>query len=218
MSLKASRSLPSGDIMTSMEQHWNTIYRTKDTTQVSWYQDYPKTSLELITATAVAKNRPLLDVGGGDSRLVDALLAAGYTDITIVDIASLALEKVQRRLGAQAEQIRWIVTDVLHLPDDLQVDVWHDRAAFHFLSTQDNIARYAGNAAQHINPHGYLLLGTFAIRGPQKCSGLPVSRYSEETIKQVFQPDFQHIRSFEEEHTTPFHTTQLFLWSIFKKL
>ncbi len=201
-----------------MERHWNSIYRTKDTTQVSWYQDYPKTSLDLITATGIEKNRPLLDVGGGDSFLVDVLLASGYTDVTVVDIASEALRKAQRRLGAQAQQIRWIVADVLHLPDDLQVDLWHDRATFHFLRMQEDIARYAGNAAQHINPHGYLVLGTFSLRGPQECSGLPVSRYAEETIKQVFRPDFQHIHSFEEEHITPFHTTQHFLWTILKKI
>ena len=201
-----------------MEHHWNTVYQTKDTTQVSWYQDYPKTSLDLITVTGVEKSRPLLDVGGGDSCLVDVLLASGYTDVTVVDIAALALEKAQSRLGAQAQQIRWIVADVLHLPDDLQVDLWHDRAAFHFLRMPEDIARYAENVAQHIKPHGYLVLGTFSLRGPQECSGLPVSRYSEETIKRVFRPDFQPIRSFEEEHTTPFHTTQFFLWTIFKKI
>ena len=201
-----------------MEEHWNTIYRTKDTTRVSWYQDYPKTSFDLITTTNVEKSRPILDVGGGDSSLVDVLLASGYTDVTVVDIASEALRKAQRRLGAQAQQIRWIVADVLHMPDDLQVDIWHDRATFHFLRMQEDIARYAGNAAQHIKPHGYLVLGTFSLSGPQECSGLPVSRYSEETIKEVFRADFQHIRSFDEEHTTPFHTTQLFLWTILKKI
>lgn len=200
-----------------MEQHWNTIYRTKDTTQVSWYQGYPKTSLDLISATAVEKSRPILDIGGGDSSLVDALLAQGYTDVTVVDIASEALQKAQRRLGAQAQQVRWIVADVLQLPDDLQVDTWHDRAAFHFLRTQEDIARYASIAAEHIKPHGYLVLGTFSLRGPQECSGLPVSRYSEDTIKQVFRTDFEHIRSFEEEHTTPFQTTQFFLWTILQK-
>jgi len=201
-----------------MEHHWNAIYRTKDTTQVSWYQAYPKTSFDLIITTGIEKSRPLLDVGGGDSCLVDVLQASGYTDITVVDIASAALQKAQRRLGAQAQQIRWIVAGVLHLPDDLLVDIWHDRATFHFLRRPEDIARYAGKAAQHINRHGYLVLGIFSLRGPQECSGLPVSRYSQETIKEVFRPAFQPIRSFEEEHTTPIHTTQHFLWTIFKKI
>ncbi|GAC1689192.1 MAG: class I SAM-dependent methyltransferase [Ktedonobacteraceae bacterium] len=201
-----------------MQQHWNTIYQTKDTTQVSWYQDYPQTSMDLITSTDVKKDRPILDVGGGDSSLVDALLAQGYTDITVVDIASEALRKAQTRLGTRAQQMKWIATDVLQLPVDLQVDLWHDRATFHFLRTPEDIARYTEIAAQRINPHGYLIIGTFSLGGPQQCSGLPVSRHSEESIKRVFQAGFQHIRSFEEEHTTPFNTTQLFLWSMLQKI
>ncbi len=200
-----------------MQQHWNTIYRTKDTAQVSWYQEYPKTSLDLITATAVEKSRPILDVGGGDSRLVDVLLASGYTQLSVLDIAPLALRKAQTRLGAQARQVRWIVADVLHLPDDLQVDIWHDRATFHFLRVQEDITRYAGHAARHIKPHGSLVLDTFSVRGPHTCSGLPVARYSEETIKEVFHAYFEHIASFEEEHITPFRTAQFFLWTMLKK-
>lgn len=200
-----------------MKQHWDTVYQTKDTTQVSWYQDTPKTSVDLITSTGVEKSRPLLDVGGGDSHLVDVLRVSGYTDVTVLDISALALQKAQSRLGAQAQQIRWIVADVLHLPEDLHVDLWHDRATFHFLRRQEDIAQYVANATQHINSHGYLVLGTFSTRGPQECSGLPVSRYSQETLQEVFRPDFQLLRSFEEEHITPFHTRQSFLWTLFKK-
>ncbi|MBV9706953.1 MAG: class I SAM-dependent methyltransferase [Chloroflexi bacterium] len=201
-----------------MQQHWNNIYRTKDTTQVSWYQDYPKTSLELISATGVERSRPVLDVGGGDSRFIDVLLASGYTDITVFDIASEALRKAQSRLGMHAQQIRWVVADVLHLPDDLQVDIWHDRATFHFLRRQEEIVRYKAMAAEHINPQGYLVLGTFSTFGPEQCSGLPVSRYSQQTLQEVFLPDFEPLRSFEEQHTTPFRTTQPFVWTLFKKI
>src|SRR5262249_37011210 len=116
-----------------MQLYWNTIYQTKDTTQVSWYQAYPQTSYDLIAASADEKSCHILDLGGGDSLLVDALLAQEYTNITVADIASEALYKAQTRLGTRAQQVRWIVADVLQLGGDLQVDIWHDRAAFHFL-------------------------------------------------------------------------------------
>ncbi len=203
----------------SLQQHWDTIYSTKDTsTEVSWYQADPSTSLDLITATGVAKNSPILDAGGGDALLVDRLLANGYTNVAVLDISPEALRKAQVRLGAQAQSVRWIAADVLAMPDDMQVDVWHDRAAFHFLTTPADISRYVANATRHIRQNGYLLLGTFSTRGPNECSGLPVAQYSEETIKQAIGSDFEHILSFEEDHTTPSHTTQVFLWSVFKRI
>jgi ubiquinone/menaquinone biosynthesis C-methylase UbiE len=202
-----------------LQEHWDAIYRTKDTTtEVSWYQATPLTSLGLIAATGIGKSQPILDVGGGDSRLVDALLARGYTDITVLDIAPEALRKAQERLGARARQVTWIVADILDIPADRHVAVWHDRAAFHFLTAPEEIAQYAATASRHIQQDGFLLLGTFSTRGPEECSGLPVAHYSEETINEIFRSGFRHIRSFEEEHITPFQTMQMFLWTMFKRI
>lgn len=200
------------------KRHWENIYQTKDTTtDVSWYQSYPQTSMDLILSTEVGKDGSLIDVGSGDSRLVDALLELGFNNLSMLDISAESLEKAKARLGDKAASITWIESDVLELDTSERFDVWHDRATFHFLTKGKDIARYIEIAGKLINPNGHLVISTFSINGPKQCSGLDITQYSEDLIKETFKKDFNHVKSFEETHTTPFGTEQNFLWTVFKR-
>ena len=200
------------------KQHWENIYRTKDTTtDVSWYQNYPQTSVDLILSTKMEKNSSFIDIGSGDSQLVDALLELGFKNLSVLDISSEALEKAKIRLGNKAASITWIESDILKFDTSKHFDVWHDRATFHFLTEKKDIAHYVEIADKLIKPKGYLVISTFSLNGPERCSGLDITQYSENSIKETFKKRFNHIRSFKETHATPFNTEQNFLWSIFKK-
>jgi len=202
----------------STKQHWEEIYQTKDTARgVSWYQDIPKTSINLILSTGVDKNANIIDVGGGDSMLVDKLLELGFKNIFILDISAKALQKAKTRLGEKAKSVAWIKADILEFSTESRFDVWHDRAAFHFLTKEEDIVRYLEIAGKLIKPSGYLIISTFSMSGPKKCSGLDITQYSEDSIKKTFRKDFNHIKSFEEIHTTPFNTKQNFLFNLFKR-
>jgi ubiquinone/menaquinone biosynthesis C-methylase UbiE len=202
-----------------LKQHWETIYKTKDTTkEVSWYQDDPHTSVDLILSTDINKDSNIIDIGGGDSKLVDALLKLGFKDISVLDISPTALTKAKKRLGQTANQINWIETDVLTFKTDLRFDVWHDRAAFHFLTKRTDIDGYVKTAGKLINPGGYLIISAFSTNGPTQCSGLDITQYSEDLLKRTFAKKFKHIKSFEQIHKTPFDTKQIFLCTLFKKL
>jgi len=195
----------------STKQHWEKIYQTKDTVrEVSWYQDIPKTSTDLILSIGVDKNASIIDIGGGDSKLVDKLLELGFKNISVLDISAKALQKAKTRLGEKAESVAWIEADILEFGTESRFDIWHDRAAFHFLTKEEDIVRYVEIAGKFIKPSGYLIISTFSMSGPKKCSGLDVTQYSEDSIKKTFQRDFSHIRSFEEIHTTPFNTKKTF--------
>lgn len=202
----------------STKQHWGKIYQTKDTArEVSWYQDTPKTSIDLILSTGVDKNANIIDIGGGDSRLVDNLFELGFKNIFVLDISAEALQKAKTRLGEKGKSVIYIETDILEFDTESRFDIWHDRAAFHFLTKEEDVVRYVGIAGKFIKPSGYLVISTFSMNGPKKCSGLDITRYSEDSIKKTFQKDFSHIRSFEEIHTTPFNTKQNFLFNLFKR-
>lgn len=202
----------------SSKQHWEEIYEVKDTTrEVSWYQNNPKTSTDLILSTGVDKDGSIIDIGGGDSKLVDKLLDLGFKNIFVLDISARALQKAKNRLGEKAELITWVDKDVLDFDTNSRFDIWHDRAAFHFLTKEEDIARYVNIAEKLTKQNGHLIISTFSKNGPKKCSGLDITQYSENSIKKVFGKNFDHVRSFEETHTTPFDTKQIFLWSIFKK-
>ncbi|MBI2453442.1 methyltransferase domain-containing protein [Candidatus Peregrinibacteria bacterium] len=202
----------------STKQHWERIYQTKDTMcEVSWYQDVPKTSIDLILSTGIDENVNIIDIGGGDSRLVDKLLELGFKNISILDISAKALQKAKTRLREKAESVAWIEADILEFDTESRFDIWHDRAAFHFLTKKEDIVRYVGIAGKFIKPSGYLIISTFSISGPKKCSGLDITQYSEDSIKKTFQKDFSHMRSFEEIHTTPFNTKQNFLFNLFRR-
>ena len=195
--------------------HWDNVYQTKAPNQVSWSQEYPKTSFEIIQSFDLSKTARILDVGGGDSKLVDCLLDAGYEDVTVLDISEKALLRAQKRLGDKASKVNWVVSDITTFKPDRTFDVWHDRAAFHFLTEADQISQYVALASSCVK--GYLSVGTFSKQGPVKCSGLNISQYSEEELVSVFSSGFHLLDSKIEDHKTPFDTLQNFLFCSFKK-
>lgn len=202
----------------STKQHWEEIYKTKDTTrEVGWYQRVPKTSLDLIQSTNIDKNSTIIDIGGGDSNLVDELLKRGFKNIFVLDISGASLEKAKTRLGERAKSVTWVDSDILDFDTDARFDVWHDRGAFHFFSEKRDISRYVEIAGTLIKPQGYLIIATFSIHGSKRCSGLDVTQYSEDSIKKTFSKDFNHVRSFEETHVTPFNTNLIFLFSVLQR-
>jgi len=199
----------------TIQNHWDTVYKTKEPNQVSWTQQIPKTSLDFIHSFGLAKTAKIIDIGGGDSKLVDYLLEEGFENITVLDISAQALDKAKKRLGHKAQKINWIVSDVTEFQPDTTFDIWHDRATFHFLTTSAQVAKYMNTARKSVT--GYLTIGTFSNSGPEKCSGLKIKQYSEETLTTELKKGFDKIRCITEDHTTPFDTTQNFLFCSFKR-
>jgi SAM-dependent methyltransferase len=197
------------------QNHWDTVYTTKGPNQVSWTQEVPKTSLDFIHSFGLTKSAKIIDIGGGDSTLVDYLLDEGFENITVLDISAQALAKAKTRLGDKAEKVNWIVSDITEFQPDTTFDIWHDRATFHFLTTSDQVARYLDTARNAVS--GFLTIGTFSDKGPEKCSGLQIKQYSEEHLTAALQNGFEKIRCITEDHTTPFNTTQNFLFCSFKR-
>lgn len=198
------------------QQLWDTVYETTNPHQVSWTQEIPKTSLEFIHSFGLPKSAKIIDIGGGDSKLVDYLLNEGFENITVLDISAKALDKAKKRLGNKAHKINWIVSDITEFEPDTTFDVWHDRATFHFLTTANEVAKYMDIARKAVN--GFLTIGTFSNNGPRKCSGLFIKQYSEEALAAQLQNGFDKLRCITEDHTTPFDTTQNFLFCSFKRL
>ncbi len=201
------------------KEHWENVYATKSQDQMSWYHDHLDNSLELIIQTSVGKDPAIIDVGGGSSTLVDDLLDRGFADVSVLDISGAAIAKSKERLGASAQVVNWIVSDITEadLPDD-RFDVWHDRAVFHFLTYPDDRRKYVDLVMRALKPNGHLIVAAFGLEGPQKCSGLDVVRYSSETMQGEFGEQFQLIQSLDETHNTPFGTTQEFIYCYFKKV
>jgi len=197
------------------KNHWETVYKTKNPDQVSWTQEVPKTSLDFIHSFGVDKTARIIDIGGGDSKLVDYLVDAGFENITVLDISAKALEKAQQRLGDKAEKVNWVVSDITEFRPNTTFDIWHDRATFHFLTTKEQVTKYLEIARESIN--GYMIIGTFSNNGPTKCSGLDIKQYDEQTLTAEFQNDFDKLKCIMEDHITPFNTTQNFLFCSFKR-
>ncbi len=193
--------------------HWEAVYRTKAATETSWYQPVLQRSLELIQATTIPPGAAILDVGGGASTLVDHLLAAGFSDITVLDIAPTALAQARARLGARAVCVQWITADITTWQPTRRYVVWHDRAVFHFLVDPALRARYLVSLRAALAPGGHVVIATFGPEGPTRCSGLDVQRYSTETLSAVLGSGFRLVRSQLEEHVTPAGKTQQFLYS-----
>lgn len=195
------------------KSHWEGIYTTRRATEVSWFQPEAKRSLDLISAVAPDRTAAILDVGGGASTLVDGLLGAGYAEITVLDLSEAALEQARARLGVEAAGVRWIAADVrtATLP---QVDVWHDRAVFHFLTAAADRQRYVEQVRRSVRPGGHVLVATFADDGPTRCSGLEVARYSPDALHAEFGGGFRMIRSEREEHVTPSGAVQRFIYCL----
>ena len=200
------------------KKHWETIYQTKELKDVSWYQPTPQTSLDLIKKFDVSITSKIIDIGGGDSFLVDHLLELGFQDLTILDISEAAIERAKTRLGAKAKSVKWLTEDVLNFIPTEKYDFWHDRAAFHFLTKQEEIDSYVEKANSFIHKDGFLVIGTFSEQGPTKCSGIDIKQYSEESLSRCFEDAFQKIECIHIDHPTPFGTVQNFVFCIFRKL
>ena len=200
------------------EKHWENIYKTKELNEVSWFQPTPTTSLDFIKELNIAKTAKIIDIGGGDSFLVDHLLDLGYINITILDISDVALNRAKKRLGNRSDNVTWIVADAANYKTTEKYDFWHDRAAFHFLTDDIDIQNYIKTLEHSINDNGTALFGTFSEEGPKKCSGIDIKQYSETKLSHQFKKSFRKIKCITTNHKTPFDTEQNFTFCSFKKL
>ena len=200
------------------KKHWDSIYQSKELKDLSWFQPKPETSLEFFKQFDVPLTAKIIDVGGGDSLLVDCLLDLGYKDITVLDISDAALEKAKQRLGDRAGNVKWIVADAATFIPDEKYDFWHDRAAFHFLTLDEEIENYLNTVQQSIKPGGILVIGTFSEQGPKKCSGIEIKQYSEVSMTEQLNACFEKIRCITVDHKTPFDTIQNFVFCSFRKI
>ncbi len=203
--------------MSERADHWERTYATRPSTELSWYQRDPVTSRRLIESAAAQRAAAVIDVGGGSALLADSLVAAGYLDVTVLDISAGAVDAVRARLGGHAAGVHFVVADVLTWVPDRQFDVWHDRAVFHFLIEVRDRQRYVDVASRAIRAHGALVIGAFAEDGPTHCSGLPVCRYAPGPLAEVFRPSFELVAHEREEHTTPQGVVQPFTWVVLRR-
>jgi hypothetical protein len=199
------------------KQHWDTVYATKGERDVSWFEPSPDVSLAMIEAAGLTRDTCVIDIGGGESRLVDALVERGVTCVAVLDVAREALLHAQTRLGDNAREIAWIQADVTGAWSWKDADIWHDRAAFHFLTTREDRDKYKQRLEAMLKPGGSAIIATFALDGPEKCSGLPVARYSPETLTSELGEGFVLVDSRRHVHTTPWGATQAFQYSLFKR-
>lgn len=203
--------------MLNAKDHWNKIYSEKQSHEVSWTQLVPTTSLNFIEEFKIPKEANIIDIGGGDSKLVDYLLMKGYQNITVLDISEQAIYRAKIRLGSHAGKVTWIVADINEFTPFEKYDYWHDRAAFHFLTSEEEIAHYYTISSSALQYDGIMTIGTFSEKGPDKCSGLPIKKYSETTLSEILGKGFSKIKCEEEIHITPFKSEQSFLFCNFKK-
>jgi SAM-dependent methyltransferase len=203
--------------MISNKDHWENVFDTKAENEVSWFQSYPETSVGFLELFNLALSANIIDIGGGDSHFIDALLDKGYKNIWLLDISANAIERIKSRLGTKAGNVHFIESDVVDFKPEVQFDFWHDRAAFHFLTSEEQINKYVSIAEHAIRTDGYLILGTFSDKGPAKCSGLEIKQYTQASMSFRFEKNFDRIKCIEVEHQTPFNTTQNFLFCSFKR-
>ncbi len=199
------------------KQHWENVYKTKSLEEVSWYQPIPETSLSFIKNANLPIEAKIIDIGGGDSFLVDHLLELGYQNISVLDISEAAIDRAKERLGAAAGQVKWIVSDILEFQPTEEYDFWHDRAAFHFITDDREIELYLLKARQALGPKGLMLIGTFSESGPTKCSGITIKQYSDDSMASKFDPYFNKIKCGFFDHPTPGGSTQQFVFCSFRR-
>ncbi len=200
------------------KSHWERAYESKQATELSWYQARPERSLELIRRAGAHSRSEIIDVGGGDSMLVDALLESGMKHITVLDISAAALDRARERLGLRSAAVRWIEADVTSAQlAPLAYDVWHDRAVFHFLTNPDDRRRYLDVIGGALNVGGHAIVATFSADGPTRCSGLAVERYSPFALHAEFGNEFDLVDSSEETHVTPSGKNQNFIYCLCRK-
>ena len=202
--------------MLSSEDHWTAIYRKQRASELSWFQAEPICSLALIEAAGVAHSAPILDAGGGASLLVDHLLDRGYQDITVVDVASPALDAVRARLGARGRSVTLVHADVRRFLPERRYGLWHDRAVFHFLASPEDRRSYLRALRTGLRPGGHVVIATFALDGPQRCSGLEVVCYDPSSLAATLGPWFALVRTERELHVTPTGVVQPFQYSLFR--
>lgn len=198
------------------KNHWENVYKTKNENEVSWFQETPHKSIDLIKSINIDFSSNVIDVGAGDSRLVDNLLLLGFKNITVLDISSKSIEKAKIRLGEKSDLISWVVSDINEYKSEKKFDLWHDRAAFHFLRSTKKIKSYVKLVNELINNQGTLIISTFSKNGPLKCSGLEVSQYDRKGISELFK-NFKLNKSEIYIHKTPFNNNQEFIYNVLSK-
>ena len=199
------------------KNHWESVYQNKDFKDTSWFQEIPSTSIAFLESLKLNKSAKIIDIGGGESRFVNYLLDKGFENISVLDISATAIEKKKRELGAKSTTITWIVSDIVDFKPTETYDFWHDRATFHFLTDQNDVATYVQTVQQFVAPEGALILSTFSENGPTKCSGLPIQQYSEMTLSARVETFFTKIKCVIVDHITPFETVQNFVFCSFKR-
>jgi 2-polyprenyl-3-methyl-5-hydroxy-6-metoxy-1,4-benzoquinol methylase len=202
---------------TSRQDHWEKVYTTKGEEQVSWFQETPAPSLQLIELASASPHSAIIDIGGGASRLVDSLVSQGYEDVTVLDLSAAALGSARSRMGEEAARVTWINADVTVWEPTRTYDVWHDRAAFHFLTEAKDQTVYVARLRRALRVGGHAIIGTFALDGPERCSGLVVSRYDANRLSTTLGSDFEMIDTRRHEHTTPWGAIQKFQFSTFRR-
>jgi SAM-dependent methyltransferase len=199
------------------QTHWQGVYSSKGEQEVSWSQASPQPSLGLIETFAKAPDARIVDIGGGASRLVDALRGRGFSAVTVLDISAAALERAKERLGADAANVSWVVADATKWRPPEAYDVWHDRAAFHFLVAASDREAYLDSLRRAVKPGGHAIIATFALDGPEKCSGLPVQRYDPAGLSRAVGEDFELVGQQAHRHTTPWGAVQSFQFSVLRR-
>jgi SAM-dependent methyltransferase len=199
------------------QAHWEDVYARKSETEVSWFQQDPAPSLELIALAGATAASAIIDIGGGASRLVDRLVDRGFADVTVLDLSAAALQSAKTRLAERAARVRWIVADATVWEPERSYDIWHDRAAFHFLIDERDRAAYIARLERALRAGGHAIIATFALDGPERCSGLPVVRYDASSLGQVLGPAFQLVDTRQHIHATPWGAQQSFQFSVFRR-
>ena len=199
------------------KEHWENIYSTKELNEVSWYQPKPETSLNLIMKNITSKNDSIIDIGGGDSFLVDHLIDAGFTNVSVLDISEKAIERAQKRLGNNADKVEWIVSDIVEFSPTKKYDCWHDRAALHFLTNDTEVEKYQSIIGKVTKENSIAILGTFSKSGPLKCSGIEIRQYDKQNFESTFKAQFKLIDFQSVDHQTPFDTKQNFNFATLKR-
>jgi SAM-dependent methyltransferase len=201
----------------SRQAHWENVYTTKGENEVSWFQQSPAPSFELIMQAGAASHSAIIDIGGGASRLVDHLVEQGFEDVTVLDLSDAALKAAKARLGARADRVRWLVADATIWEPARAYDIWHDRAAFHFLTDPSDRAAYIARLGRGLKIGGHAIIATFAHDGPEKCSGLPVARYDSASLGRTLGAMFKLVHTQRHEHATPWDSRQIFQFSVFRR-
>ena len=201
----------------SRRVHWENVYATKGENEVSWFQESPAQSVELIAELGANLDTAIIDIGGGASRLVDSLVTKGFRAVTVLDLSEAALKTAQARLGQCATPVRWLVADATTWEPSQKYDVWHDRAAFHFLTEEKDRTAYVARLRRALKVEGHAIIATFALEGPENCSGFPVVRYDPASLGQTLGPEFKLVNTLQHEHATPWGSQQVFQFSVFRR-